>query len=103
MEMAQILMDIGRMTLDEIADELHERSWAMAKAPKKRDEANEYSMKLLTPRVRRRGRYIRISYGNENADPLTTEEAGRYLQWLRNGNVGTHRDARRYFGGAADA
>jgi hypothetical protein len=94
---SSLQIPIRMMALAEIVDELHQRSWAMANAPKKRDETNEYSMKLLTPHMTRRGRTVLVRYANEEYEPLTDEEARRYLQWLRNGNVGTHRDARRFF------
>lgn len=80
---AAVPKPIDKMTLGEIAGELYERSWVMAKAPKGKSQgsgSNVYPQDLLTPHVWRAGRWIKVRYGNEIAEPLIKGEARQYLR-----------------------
>jgi hypothetical protein len=49
---------------------------------------------LHSPTAYRRGRNLLVRYTKYHmSDRLTKEQARHYLAWLRNGNVGSHREA----------
>ena len=43
------------------------------------------------------------SYAGQEDSNVTEEQARHFLRWLRDGNIGTHDDARRFFEGEANS
>src|SRR5436305_829948 len=65
---------------------------------------NMYETRFYLTSAWSAGRYVQVRYrGERGYDSLTKDQAGRYLQWLRSGNIGTHRDAVRFFEGEGQA
>jgi hypothetical protein len=82
------------MTLTEIAKEIGEylkrfESDKTINKINKRFHTSEY----YHAHAYRGGRYVRVTYVSyQGASSLTKEEALKYLEWLRAGNVGRHWD-----------
>jgi hypothetical protein len=86
---------IDKMKLAEIAEELAKRTRALEEHPKNRPKENARRNFFYQPHVNVTGRYIFVRYkaSDIGGQSLTKDQAGQYLQWLRAGNIGTHREA----------
>jgi hypothetical protein len=89
---------VGKMKLAEIADELLKLMRELENHPKNRPADNARRKFFYFPFAETAGNYVYIRYkasempfGNWH---LTKNQAGRYLEWLRAGNIGTHHEAR---------
>jgi hypothetical protein len=89
---------IDKMKLAEIADELLKRMRELENHPKNRPAENARRTFFYSPFVKPAGRYVSVHYKASDMPfgnwSLNKDQAGRYLQWLRAGNIGTHREAR---------
>jgi hypothetical protein len=89
---------IDKMKLAEIADELLRRMRELENHPTNRPTDNARRIFFYTPNATVAGRYISGRY-NASQMPfgeysLSKDQAGRYLDWLRAGNIGTHHEAK---------
>lgn len=81
-----------KMTLTEIAEKINMYLKSFEKNPEINIVNEEYGTKLYYNALAKRvGRYVEIRYISYHLPAyLTKKEALEYLQWLNNGNIGTH-------------
>jgi hypothetical protein len=88
---------IDKMKLAEIADELLKRMRELEDHPRNCPAKNARRHFFYSPYVETTGRYISVRYKASDSPfgnySLSKDQARQYLQWLRAGNVGTHREA----------
>jgi hypothetical protein len=93
----EVFKPIDKLKLAEIADALLKQMQELENHPKNRPTENARRKFFYTPYVKATGRYISVRYNASDVPfgnySLTKDQARRYLQWLRAGNIGTHRDA----------
>ena len=86
---------IAEMTLAEIADEICHRLQLLDKDRKKNPTNSKGGKEYFhQPVASRRGRVLKVRYVHYHTPyTLSQSDAGAYLQWLRQGNVGWHFEA----------